>query len=71
MIYKKQLMNYLANKNYLNLIIFSFIFILGFFSYTHNSLKVTSERWFNEHQIDSEQLVLDGLLNGYSNGKLN
>tara|TARA_B100000787_G_C16193625_1_gene299171 strand:+ start:797 stop:2206 length:1410 start_codon:yes stop_codon:yes gene_type:complete len=64
-------MNYLLNKNYLNLIIFSFIFILGFYSYSSNGLKVTSEKWFNEHQIDSEQMVLDGLLNGRSNGKLN
>ena len=64
------LMNYLLNKNYLNIIVFSFIFILGFLSYTHNSLKVTSEKWFNEHQVDSEQIVLDGLLSGYSNGKL-
>ena len=64
-------MNYLFNKNYLNIIIFSFIFILGFYSYTNNSLKVTSEKWFNEHQIDSEQIVLDGLLNGLRDGKLN
>ena len=63
-------MNYLLNKNYLSLIIFSIIFILGFFSYTHNSLKVTSEKWFNEHQVDSEQFVLDGVLKGYNNGKL-
>ena len=63
-------MNYLLNKNYLSLIIFSVIFILGFFSYTHNSLKVTSEKWFNEHQVDSEQFVLDGVLKGYNKGKL-
>ena len=36
----------------------------AFFSYGFNGLKVTSDTLFVEHQLDSERLVLDGLLHG-------
>jgi hypothetical protein len=56
-------MNNLLKKNILNLFILIFIISLGHLSYVHNALKVTSDEWFEVHQIDSEQLVLDGFLN--------
>ncbi|WP_129126141.1 hypothetical protein [Geomonas oryzae] len=36
----------------------------AFFSYGFNAFKVTSDTLFIEHQLDSERLVLDGLLHG-------
>ena len=52
-----------SKKNLLyNFLISLIIFFLCFASYSSNFFKVTSNKWFSEHQIDSEQLVLDGLL---------
>lgn len=38
------------------------ILISAYFSFSVNLFGVASDRWFSVHQIDSEQLVLDGLL---------
>ena len=56
-------MNYLANSKKTNFFLFLLIFCASFYSYSINGFKVTSDKWFNEHQLDSEQLVLDGLIN--------
>lgn len=56
-------MHYLKKINFLkNFFIFSLIFFFCIVSYSSNFFKVTSNNWFNKHQIDSEQLVLDGLM---------
>ena len=51
------------SKKKINLVIFLLIILTGHLSYVHNTFKVTSGNWFEVHQIDSEQLVLDGFLN--------
>lgn len=38
------------------------ILLLAFYSYAFNGFKAASGGWFETHQLDSEQLVLDGLL---------
>ena len=55
-------MAYKSKNHILDLILIIIIVIIGHFSYVHNSLKVVSNNWFDTHQLDSEQLVLDGLL---------
>jgi hypothetical protein len=59
----------LIKKKIFNLVIFLLIIFIGHLSYVHNALKVTSDEWFEVHQIDSEQLVLDGFLNLLKNKK--
>jgi hypothetical protein len=47
------------------------VFFLGYVSYARNAFMVVPDAWFQSHQIDSEQLVLDGLLNkGADGGKV-
>jgi len=48
-------------KNYYMAII---IGILAFLSYNYNTFMVASNDFFQKHQLDSEQLVLDGILHG-------
>ena len=55
-------MFYLKKNLIYNFLLPLIIFFCCFASYSNNFFKVTSNKWFNEHQIDSEQLVLDGLL---------
>ena len=57
------------SKKKINLVIFLLIILIGHLSYVHNAFKVTSDNWFEIHQIDSEQLVLDGFLNLLKNKK--
>lgn len=58
----------LKKNNFLkNFFIFSLIFFSCVASYSNNLFKATSNSWFNKHQIDSEQLVLDGLMHANNN----
>ena len=57
------------NKIKINFFFFFLIFFLSYVSYANNFFKVTSNNWYLEHQIDSEQLVLDGLLYGFDKNK--
>ena len=58
----------LKKNNFLkNFFIFSLIFFSCVASYSNNLFKATSNNWFNKHQIDSEQLVLDGLMHANNN----
>ena len=43
--------------------IFLIIFIIGSFSLVNNSLNIASPSWYQIYGWDSEQLVLDGILN--------
>jgi hypothetical protein len=38
------------------------IFLVSYISFAGNGFGVVSPEWFKIHQIDSEQLVLDGIL---------
>lgn len=53
------------NKDFQKSILVFIVFVLAFFSYNNNIFKVAYDKWFEGHQIDSEQLVLDGILHGY------
>jgi hypothetical protein len=62
---KKQ--HQLFNKYYLSII----IGCLAFLSYNYNALMITSDDYFRTYQLDSEQLILDGILHGNNeNGKM-
>ncbi len=37
---------------------------MAFLSYNYNALMITSDDYFITHQLDSEQLILDGILHG-------
>ena len=56
-------MNLISGKTK-NVVIFLLILLSAYFSYSINIFNVASNDWFEKHQYDSEQLVLDGLLNG-------
>ena len=38
------------------------ILIISYMSFAENAFGVVSNEWFRIHQVDSEQLVLDGIL---------
>jgi hypothetical protein len=54
------------SEKYRKLIIKTFlstlIFIVSYISFNYNLLGVADKSWFDIHQLDSEQLVLDGIL---------
>lgn len=56
-------MNFFSNK-IKNATILLLVLLIAYLSYSINIFNVASNDWFKNHQIDSEQLVLDGLLNG-------
>ena len=43
--------------------IFLILFLVGNFSFINNSLNIASPSWYRIYGWDSEQLVLDGILN--------
>jgi hypothetical protein len=51
-------------KSMKNLFVPTLIALTAFLSYNNNFFLVTSDKLFIEHQLDSEQLVLDGILHG-------
>lgn len=57
----------IAPSKHLNTVLLTFaVFLSAYLSYNLNFFKAAPDEWFTNHQIDSEQLVLDGLLNGSS-----
>lgn len=57
-------MQNLLSRYFLKILILLVALILLFFSYNNNSLVAANNNWYETFQLDSEQLVLDGLLNG-------
>lgn len=49
-------------------ILVALVFACAFLSYAFNTFRVTTTDWFVTHQVDSEQLVLDGLLHAKQTG---
>ena len=60
---------FLKNRQLLQPFLFFIVFFCAYLSYSNNIFKVASGEWFKNHQIDSEQLVLDGILNNSVNDK--
>ena len=49
-------------SSYPRLLVAGFIFLLATCSFFSNSFSAADPSWFTQHQLDSEQLVLDGTL---------
>ena len=48
--------------SYPRLLVAGFIFLFATCSFFGNSFSAADPSWFTQHQLDSEQLVLDGIL---------
>lgn len=57
-------MQKLLIRNFLNVAFLTFALTFLYFSYSNNGLLAANNHWYKTFQLDSEQLVLDGLLNG-------
>lgn len=40
------------------------IYFLGFLSFTNNFLNIANDNWYNTYSVDTEKLVIDGLIRG-------
>ncbi len=49
-------------SSYPRLLVAGFIFLFATCSFFGNSFSAVDPSWFTQHQLDSEQLVLDGIL---------
>ena len=47
--------------------IYLIIFFIGLLSFTNNFLNIASPSWYQNYGWDSEQLVLDGIINSNDN----
>jgi hypothetical protein len=48
-------------SSYPRLLVAGFIFLFATCSFFGNSFSAADPSWFTQHQLDSEQLVLDGI----------